>query len=71
MLPEIGSRWLDELRRGDLLDVVRRVSAAGKVETAHRLGQRIRAILDHAVDHGDFESHPGGGEDADGGGDAG
>ena len=61
VLPVIGSRRLDELRRGDLVDVVRRVAAAGKVETAHRLGQRIRAILDHAVDHGDIESHPGGG----------
>ena len=61
VLPVIGARRLDELRRGDLVDVVRRVSAAGKVETAHRLGQRIRAILDHAVDHGDIESHPGAG----------
>ena len=61
VLPVIGSRRLDELRRADLVDAVRRVSAAGKVETAHRLGQRIRAILDHAVDHGDIESHPGAG----------
>ncbi len=61
VLPVIGSRRLDELRRADLVDVVRRVSAAGKVETAHRLGQRIRAILDHAVDHGDIESHSGAG----------
>ena len=61
VLPMLGKRRLDELRRGDLVDVVRRVSAAGKVETAHRLGQRIRAILDHAVDHGDIESHPGAG----------
>ena len=61
VLPVIGSRRLDELHRADLVDVVRRVAAAGKVETAHRLGQRIRAILDHAVDHGDIESHPGAG----------
>ena len=61
VLPVIGRQRLDELRRGDLVDVVRRVAAAGKVETAHRLGQRIRAILDHAVDHGDIESHPGAG----------
>jgi integrase len=37
------------------------VAAAGKVEAAHRIGQRIRAILAHAVDHGDIESHPGAG----------
>ncbi len=61
VLPVIGTRRLDELRRGDLVDVVRRVAAAGKGETAHRLGQRIRAILDHAVDHGDIESHSGAG----------
>ena len=61
VLPVIGSRRLDELHRADLVDVVRRVAEAGKVETAHRLGQRIRAILDHAVDHGDIESHPGAG----------
>ncbi|MDA8350727.1 MAG: tyrosine-type recombinase/integrase [Pseudomonadota bacterium] len=61
VLPVIGKRRLNELRRADLVDVVRRVAAAGKVETAHRLGQRIRAILDHAVDHGDIESHPGAG----------
>ena len=61
VLPAIGRHRLDELRRGDLVDVVRRVAAAGKGETAHRLGQRIRAIFDHAVDHGDIESHPGAG----------
>ena len=61
VLPVIGSRRLDELYRADLVDVVRRVAATGKVETAHRLGQRIRAILDHSVDHGDIESHPGAG----------
>ena len=31
---------------------------AGKVETAHRVGQRIREIFDLAVDHGDIETHP-------------
>ena len=61
VLPVIGSRRLDELRRGDLVDVVRSVAQRGKVETAHRLGQRIRAILDSAVDHGDIETHAGGG----------
>ena len=61
VLPVLGKRRLDELRRGDLVYEVRRVAAAGKVKTAHRLGQRIRAILDHAVDHDDIESHPGAG----------
>ena len=61
VLPVIGTRRLEELRRADLVEVVRRVAGAGKGETAHRLGQRIRAILDHAVDHGDIESHSGAG----------
>ena len=39
----------------------RRVAATGKVETAHGLGQRIRAILVHAVDRVDIESHLGAG----------
>jgi integrase len=61
VLPIIGTRRLNELRRGDLVDVVRKVAERGKVETAHRLGQRIRAILDSAVDHGDIETHAGAG----------
>jgi len=61
VLPAIGTRRLNELRRGDLVDVVREVAERGKVETAHRLGQRIRAILDSAVDHGDIETHAGAG----------
>jgi integrase len=58
VLPAIGDRKLSELKRADLVAVVRDISAAGKVETAHRVGQRIRAIFDHAVDHGDIENHP-------------
>jgi integrase len=58
VLPAIGDRKLADLKRADLVAVVRAVATAGKVETAHRLGQRIRAIFDHAVDHGDIESHP-------------
>jgi integrase len=58
VLPAIGDRKLSELKRADLVAVVRDISAAGKVETAHRVGQRIRSIFDHAVDHGDIENHP-------------
>jgi integrase len=57
VLPAIGDRKLADLKRADLVAVVRAVATDGKVETAHRLGQRIRAIFDHAVDHGDIESH--------------
>jgi integrase len=59
VLPDLGARKLSELHRKELVAVVKRLADAGKIETAHRVGQRIRAILDHAVDHGDIESHPG------------
>jgi integrase len=57
VLPALGSKKLTDIRRADLVAVVRDVAAKGKAETAHRLGQRIRAILDHAIDHGDIETH--------------
>lgn len=58
VLPALGHKKLTDIRRADLVAVVRAVAAKGKVETAHRVGQRIRAIFDHAVDHGDIETHP-------------
>jgi integrase len=61
VLPVIGGKSLRDLTRADLVGVVRGIAAAGHVETAHRVGQRIRAILDHAIDHGDIQSHPGAG----------
>src|SRR5688572_7836401 len=57
-LPKLGPKKLGEIKRADLVAVVRDVAAKGRAETAHRIGQRIRAILDHAVDHGDIETHP-------------
>lgn len=58
VLPHIGARPINELKRLDLVAVVRSLAGQGKVETAHRVGQRICAILDHAVDSGEIESHP-------------
>jgi integrase len=58
VLPDIGTKKLSELKRRDLVKVVNALAEAGKVETAHRVGQRIRAIFDHAIDHGDIEAHP-------------
>jgi len=58
VLPDLAGRKLSEIRRRDLVKVVSGVADRGAVETAHRVGQRIRAIFDHAVDHGDIESHP-------------
>ncbi len=58
VLPAIGSRRVADLKRADLVGVVRTVAEAGRIETAHRVGQRVRAILDHCVDHGEIQSHP-------------
>ena len=58
VLPAIGASKLVDLTRADLAGVVRAVAAKGKVETAHRIGQRIRAIFDYAVDTGELETHP-------------
>lgn len=61
VLPTIGTKRLSDLARRDLIGVVKAVADKGRIETAHRVGQRIRAILDHAVDHGDIQAHPGAG----------
>lgn len=61
VLPGLKDRKLHDLTRRELVAVVRAVADEGRIETAHRVGQRIRAILDSAVDHGDIESHPGAG----------
>jgi integrase len=58
VLPDLGQRRLCDIKRLDLVKVVRAVADKGAVETSHRVGQRIRAIYDHCVDHGDIESHP-------------
>jgi len=57
VLPVIGGQPIKDLRRQKLVALVRGIAESGKVETAHRIGQRIAAILDHCVDHGDIESH--------------
>lgn len=58
VLPDLGHRKIADIRRRDLVKVVSAVAERGTVETSHRVGQRIRAIFDHAVDHGDIELHP-------------
>lgn len=61
ILPVLGRFTLDQLTRRALVDCVLEVARKGKIETAHRIGQRIRQILDSAVDHGDIDAHPGAG----------
>jgi integrase len=58
VLPALRHRKLSEIKRRELVAVVQAVADQGLIETSHRVGQRIRAIFDHAVDQGDIESHP-------------
>jgi integrase len=57
VLPVIGHKHLGELNRQALVSLVRGIASKGLVETAHRIGQRICAILNFAVDEGEIESH--------------
>jgi integrase len=58
VLPVIGHKKLTDIRRPELVSLVRGIAAKGRVETSRRIGQRIRAIFDHAIDEGEIESHP-------------
>jgi integrase len=58
VLPLIGHRKLSEITRPELVGLVTALAKTGKVETAHRVGQRIRQIFDHAMDRGDITIHP-------------
>ena len=46
--PRIGNKRIDSVSTGDVLDVLEPLWTV-KVETATRLKQRIRAIMDYAV----------------------
>lgn len=49
VFPQIGSRPFRDLKSGDLLDVLRRIEAKGKGETAHRVRRSLSAICRYAV----------------------
>jgi integrase len=57
--PVLGSRRLDEIRRVELVDLVKGIYAAGKHETAYRVCQRLGQIFNYAQDCGEIERHPG------------
>lgn len=58
VLPVLGFKKLHEITRQDLVSVVRTIAEKGRVETAHRVGQRINNIFDLAADAGIIEKHP-------------
>lgn len=57
-IPVLGHHALPDIRRTQLVELVRGIAAKGHIETAHRVGQRICSILDFAVDAGVIDSHP-------------
>jgi len=58
VIPILGSRTIDTIKRAELVAVVQAVQIGGKVETAHRVAGRIAAVFDYAQDAGHIESHP-------------
>jgi integrase len=57
VLPALGSKPISQIERTDLVEVVTAIAKAGKIETAHRVGQRIKSILDLQIDSGKIKSH--------------
>lgn len=52
VLPTLGDWKMMEIDRKDLVDLVRGLAKKGVVETAHRVGQRLRDIFDLAYNDG-------------------
>jgi integrase len=55
--PALGARPIDQIKRADLVAVVRGAQAGDKVETAHRVASRITSVFNHAQDTGILEHH--------------
>lgn len=58
VLPALGSRPINTIKRAELVAVVQAVQVDGRIETAHRVAGRISAVFDYAQDAGHIESHP-------------
>ena len=58
VLPYVGKTPIDQIKRAQLVDIVRKVADQGLVETAHRIAGRIRMVFDYAQDAGILESQP-------------
>lgn len=57
ILPKLGNKSIDAIRRLDFIDVVKAVDQKGVLETAYRVAIQLRMIMDYAVDLGHIESH--------------
>lgn len=57
VLPKLGNKPIDSIKRVQLVEVVKDIEALGIVESAHRVCSLLRQILDYAVDCGKIETH--------------
>lgn len=58
LFPFLGSRPITELTASEILQVVRRLEARGKHETAHRTKQRVSQVLRYAIATGRADRDP-------------
>jgi len=58
LFPFIGSKPVRDLTAPDILDVLRRIEARGKHETAHRTRQRVSQVMRYAIASGRAKSDP-------------
>lgn len=58
VLPALGERQIDTIKRADLVAVMHELDARNTGETSGRVAGRISEIFDFAVDSGYLESHP-------------
>lgn len=58
VFPAIGKRPMHELKRADLVAVVKAIEARDTIETAHRVAGRIGMVFNYAQDAGLIDAHP-------------
>ncbi|MGL5304962.1 MAG: integrase domain-containing protein [Aeromonas veronii] len=58
VLPFIGSTPIDQIRAPMVIELLRGLEAAGKLETLRRLCRRINEILSYCVNHGLLDANP-------------
>lgn len=58
VLPFIGATPIDQIRAPMVIELLRGLEAAGKLETLRRLCRRINEILSYCVNHGLLDANP-------------
>ncbi len=58
LLPKIGNTPVEDLERDQIHDLLKRIAAQGTIDTARRMYQYLRAILEKACDAGWLKANP-------------